>query len=559
MKRISLRVKFAVLLLVSIVAMLGLFVSWNYVSQRNQAEREMLEKAQILASEMDAVWKFFEWNQHQFDVDKDGNEGLYCVIAAKSVSKFFTEDTDYVIHYTNLTTRRPADAPDAFEIEALEAMHANPTVTEYYSATTDAQGRQVFRYAKPLYVTDSCLECHGDPAGEPDRFGFSKEGLELGDIAGAISIVMPIDLYMDGISSNINQGILTIGLVGAVLFAIILFGVSRLVTRPLREFETATARIEGGDLDVSLEGIGNRDEIHDLALRFNAMASQLRHLYESLEGQVETRTEQLASVNVELEQRRQQLEEANELLLKASQYKSDFLAIMSHELRTPLTSILAYTELWDEPVPPDMEEERTVIQEIQVNGQILLHMVDNILEMARMEDGRTKLSLEPVDMVDLVNTTEKTLHSLADRRKIKLTTTVSTDVPLFNADWEKLRRIIVNLVSNAIKFTKKGGWVALNVFCSEERDAILIQVSDNGKGISAEELPRIFERFTQAEQSSVKRYAGSGLGLAVVKELVEMMSGSVSVSSEQKNGSVFTVTIPIEKEEWEAQDENYAG
>ncbi|MDR1088251.1 MAG: DUF3365 domain-containing protein [Coriobacteriales bacterium] len=559
MKRASLRLKLTVLLIGAIVVMLGIFVSWNTVAQRSQAEREMLEKAQILSDEMDAVWKFFEVNQHQFEVDKDGNEGLYCVIAAKAVSKFFTEDTNYIIHYTNLSTRRPADTPDAFEVDALQAMHANPQVSEYYRLELDAEQQQVFRYAKPLFITESCLECHGDPAGELDQFGFAKEGLQKGDIAGAISIVMPIDIYLNSISNNINQGMITIALVAVVLFAVITFGVSRLVLRPLREFEAAAESIEGGDLNVNLEGIGGRDEIHDLALRFNSMAKQLKNLYDDLESQVETRTGQLAFANRELEMQRQQLEDTNLLLLRTSEYKSDFLAIMSHELRTPLTSILAYTELWELPALPSAEEERAVIQEIQANGHLLLNMVDNILEMARMESGRVELICEPVDMVDLVHMTENTLHSLANRRNIELSCEVSTDVPLINADWEKLRRIIVNLASNAIKFTKKGGQVSIRVTYLEDRASIKLLVSDNGIGIREEDVPSIFERFTQSEQSSMKRYSGSGLGLAVVRELVEILHGSITVESEHKKGSRFAVIIPVGDNDWEAHDEDNAG
>jgi signal transduction histidine kinase len=551
MRRTGLRLKFIVLLTSVIVVMLGVFVLWSNNAQQAQAEREMLEKAQILSREMDAVWEFFEVNQHQFNVGENGSDELYCVIAAKAVSKFFTEDSDYVIHYTNLTTRRPSDAPDEFETSALNALHANRDLAEFYGTESGTDEGQVFRYIKPLYVSESCLECHGDPQGELDKFGFPKEGQKVGDIAGAISIVMPIDLYMGGIRSNINQGIFIFALVAVAVFAVIFFGISRLVTKPLREFETAAERIEDGDLSVNLEGIGNRDEIHDLALRFNSMSKQLRNLYENLENQVETRTVQLASANRELEDQRRQLEEANRSLLELSQYKSDFLAIMSHELRTPLTSILAFTEMWEQSCAHKDEEEHAAVQEIQANGQILLNMVDNILEMARVETGKAELILETVDLVDLVSTVEGSLSFLAERRNITFTATVDPNVPLINADWEKLRRIIVNLISNAIKFTKKGGEVDVRVSRSPKGDQVLIAVSDTGIGISEENLEHIFERFTQSDRSSVKRYSGSGLGLAVVKELVEIQGGSIEVTSAHKKGSTFAVSIPMGDNDWE--------
>ncbi len=144
MKKFRLSIKFAILFIVIMALMSMAYFAWDSNSEQKQAEDEMLEKAQILSREMDAMWKFFEVNQHNFAKDDQGNYTLYCVIAAKSVSKFFTSDTDYVIHYTNSTTRRPADAPDDFEQRALQLMHDDRSITEYYEMTTDSDGKPVF-------------------------------------------------------------------------------------------------------------------------------------------------------------------------------------------------------------------------------------------------------------------------------------------------------------------------------------------------------------------------------------------------------------------------------
>jgi signal transduction histidine kinase len=552
MRFVSLRIKLTVLFVIVMAMMLGLFIVWNNTAETAQAEKEMLEKAQILSQEMDATWEFFETNQHQFAKDKNGNYALYCVVAAKSVSKFFSNRTDYTVHYTNLSTRKSIDAPDEFETEALQALHGDPERLEYYQTATDTDGRQVFRYVRPLYYTKSCLECHGEPKGELDSYGFAKEGMRVGDMAGAISIIMPIDLYMQGVNSSIWQGVVLFCAVILTGFLVIFFGTSRLVTHPLRKFELAAEQIEVGDLDVNLEGIGDRDEIHDLALRFNSMTRQLKTLYDDLESQVDERTgqlasanEQLASANEVLEQQRAQLEQANVLLQENNQYKSDFLAIMSHELRTPLTSILAFIEIWEDSEEATHEAEANTVLEIKENGQILLGMVDNILEMARAEAGRLELTREPIDFVDLVGITRGTLSFLAKRRNITLTTTVRPDVPIINADWEKIRRIIENLTSNAIKYTRKGGKVDVTVSYRASHGCIIITVSDNGVGIEEKDLPHIFERFTQSDKSSLRRYRGSGLGLAVVKELVEAHGGTIEVRSVHKQGSVFCVYLPV--------------
>ena len=534
---------------------LGAAGVFSAVSQQRQAEKEMLEKAQVLAQEMDAVWAFFETNQHQFKTDEQGNYELYCVIAAKSVSKFFTSETNYVIHYTNVTTRRASDAPDAFEAEALQACLADPTLEEYYGiADYEKKGTQVFRYMQPLYMGESCLECHGEPAGELDSFGYAKEGKHVGDIAGAVSIVMPIDLYLEDIEGNIASNVFFYSCILVVGFAVILFGVSRLVTKPLGKLEDATGRIEKGDFDIDVEGIGDRDEIQRLARRFESMAAQLKRSYEDLEGQVRERTGELARANAELERRREQLERANAVLQETNEFKSDFLATMSHELRTPLTSILAFTEIWENMDVERDERERAAVHEVRESGQLLLYMVDNILEMARSEAGKTALSIEPVDMMDLINAVEKPTGFLAQKRSIRLTACVDADVPIIMADWEKLRRIVENLVSNAIKYTRRGGDVQVRVRNDGVRGGIVVSVADNGIGISEENLPFVFDRYTQIDKSSQKRYSGSGLGLAVVKELVELHGGEVWVESEYKKGSTFSVFVPSGDNRW-SEDE----
>ncbi len=181
--------------------------------------------------------------------------------------------------------------------------------------------------------------------------------------------------------------------------------------------------------------------------------------------------------------------------------------------------------------------------EVKENGQILLEMVNNILEAARIDAGRAKMNYEWVDMVDLLSTVEGTIRPLSDRKSIELTTDVSPDVPLIYADWEKLRRIVENLVSNAVKFTKPGGRVEIKVTGAD--DTLHIAVQDTGIGIREEDIKRLFEKFMQLDQSAQRRYRGSGLGLAVVKDLVSAHEGTVEVYSVYKQGSTFTVNIPI--------------
>ena len=547
MKKMKLRGKTAIVLIVLLVVAVALNVAWSDYTQREQAEAEMLEKARILSYEMDAVWEFMDMNQDRIDTDSDGSynfKGLYCAIAGKSIAKILQRDTNYVIRYTNLEPRKKASMSDAYESDAIREFNAGTASEKYGIETYD--GQEVFRYVAPIYLEESCLDCHGGPAGELDVTGYPKEGMAVGDLIGVTSIIMPIDIYMAGIQDNVTRQVGYFSFVIVMIILAVYALITRLITRPLTEVESAVDQMENGNFEVNLEGIKGNGEIKDLAVKFDVMAGQLQTLYGSLEEQVKLRTAQLESANDLLEEQRSQLAQMNEELQAENQYKSDFLAIMSHELRTPLTSIIAFTEIWQQANAHRTEDEVAAVKEVKENGQLLLQMVNNILEMARVEAGRNELSVEPFDMMDLIGLVERSLGFLAERRSISLSTVVHPDVPIITADWEKIRRIVENLASNAIKFTRKGGSVCIEVSYQKEAERLAIAVSDTGIGIKEEDLPIIFERFAQSDRSAYRRYGGSGLGLAVVKELVEMHGGSIEVESVYKQGSTFTVFIPTE-------------
>ncbi|MDR1185797.1 MAG: DUF3365 domain-containing protein [Coriobacteriales bacterium] len=554
MRKAKLRTKIIGLLAgFSILALVANYF-WSDYYLHAQAQQEMLEKTSILARQMESSWEFIEINQKRIDTDSDGTynfKGIYCAIAGKSIGKLFMQRTDYSIRYVNLLPRNENAVADEFEKAAIGSFAQG--YNEYYGMTSYGNA-EVFRYVTPLYIKDSCLECHGSPAGEIDLTGYPKEGLAVGDIGGALSIIMPIDIYLANIDGSIQQQtIFTFG-VTLVIMIIIYFAMNRLVTRPLSKLEGAVHQVREGDFSVEFDDIVQTDEIGVLAGHFRSMTKQLEEVYNGLEDQVKDRTQQLIEANHILEQQRIQLEEANNLLKEESDYKSDFLATMSHELRTPLTSILAFTEVWQAKTPHD-DREWMAVQEIHENGQLLLQMVNNILETARIDAGRHSLNPEAFDLADLVRTVKSTIGFLANRKDIEFTSTIHKDVPLVFADAEKMRRIIENLTTNAIKYTQRGGRVDLEVSYDKKRNEVVIAISDNGMGIKEENLPYIFDRFVQIDRSSYRRYSGSGLGLAVVKELVAAHHGFVEVESALKVGSVFRVRIPVAMTDWEQTDE----
>lgn len=542
---VSLKVKFAVLFVLVAVLLLCFNTAWRLHVQNEQAEREMLETTQVLATEMDAIWDFMEINQSQFTKKEDGTYSLYCVVAAKVVAKLFTSKSDgVVVHYTNLHTRKDDDTPDGFEVRALEALHADPELSAYYELTTQADGSPAFRYVEPLYITESCLECHGDPAGELDAMGYPKEGLKEGDIAGAASIIMPAKTYMDNIRTNLIQETLLFLLLILCGLGVIFWGISKLVTRPVGQLEGAAASLEEGEFDVRVDAATVPDEITGLGRRFESMAEQLKNVYVGLESEVESRSAQIIKSNEVLERQRCELEAMNEMLQKDNRLKSDFLAMMSHELRTPLTSILAFADLWSNTNTPRNDDEEKIMEEMKANSQVLLSMVNNMLDLARMETGTPELMLEPVDVADVLHAVRRGMHFLAEKKGVAVTVEVNRSVPVILGDQEKLRRIVENLVSNAIKYAHAGGEVRVSAAYSCDEHLLIMSVSDDGCGIAEADQASIFERFVRGSAQKAGA-SGSGLGLALVRELVELYEGTIAVSSAVGCGSTFTVKLPV--------------
>jgi len=559
-RSIGIKTKIVGLLSFVLLLFLIIYIIWVYQDQRAKTESELVEQSEMLITEMNAFWKFISYNQDSINYTSDGvydYKGLHCAIAGKSVAKFFSQDSDYEISFTKFEPRNIYNTPDEYETEALHFLEQEyPARTSYYSFT-DYEGVPSFRYVSAMEVTQDCLDCHGIPAyeGEEDVTGYQKEGWKLKDMGGAVSVVVPTDTYFGNMRESIMSSIaFFIGILLLMAIAIY-FALTRLITRPLDDLRASLGEMEeksSAQLGVHHPAYSSR-EMDDLFDQFNSMSSTLSSLYENLESQVNDRTSQLSAANEELERQREHIEEVNNKLKQENRYKSDFLAIVSHELKTPLTSILAFSELMEQSVDSQDEKVQKQLEEIEKNSQILLEMVDNILATARIQTGSEKLNLELVDLNDIVGMVEATSESLALKKNITFETKVNTDVPLIISDWEKVRRIVLNLVSNAIKFTPIEGKVTVDVDYDQQEQSVLIKVADTGIGIPEDKQELIFERFTQENMSTVRRYGGSGLGLSLVKELASMLGGLVSVQSELGEGSVFTVILPVHESEGELE------
>lgn len=548
MERLRLREKFIIIILVTIFAVSVAFMIWLTRSQWSQMRDEMLEKARVMADEMEAVWEYMDDQQDVINYNSNGEyefKGLHCATVGKRVSEIFSKNSDYVFHYTSLNPRNPQDAPDEFEQEALLYLNDTSTGNEYSEITT-YNDKEVFRYVAELDMKASCLECHGQPAGELDVTGYPKEGWTLGDSAGAISIVIPMDIYTEDLRANICSGFL-IFVVLMILVSVILYvSISKLVVQPLSKLQSAVNQMAEGQSNVQVEEMSNQGEINDLVVCFNQMARELDSVYANLEGQVENRTAELLELNRVLERNQVQLEKVNESLREENQSKSDFLAVMTHELRTPLTSTIVFTDMLMELEEPQNEAEVDIIRRIRGNTESLLNTINNTLHLFRLEASQAEMALEVIDIVDVVGALEDRVMHIYEKKGIELSVDIGLNVPLFVADSDMIFHILENLLSNAGKFTCEGGWVQLKVDYAKSDRQIVFQVQDNGIGIAKEDLDRIFDKFVQSDRSMSRQYGGSGLGLTLVKHWTELHGGTVMVESELGKGSRFTVRIPAD-------------
>ena len=256
----------------------------------------------------------------------------------------------------------------------------------------------------------------------------------------------------------------------------------------------------------------------------------------------------------ELDKNKKALEESNQKLIELDQIKNRFFANISHELRTPLTLLLAPLETLMQKFNRTLDADtREVLTTMHSNGMRLLKLINDLLDLVRLESGRLEVRHESLNVSDFVKGLASAARQVADDKRLRLETIVDPELGSVIADRDKLEKIVLNLVFNALKFTPAGGRVELRA--EKKESSFVITVADTGMGIAAKSLPYVFDRFWQADGSSKRKYQGVGIGLALVKELTEVQGGKVNVESTEGKGTTFTVTLPYQKAEPVAKPE----
>ncbi len=298
------------------------------------------------------------------------------------------------------------------------------------------------------------------------------------------------------------------------------------IVRPLRLLAKAARQLGAGHWDMQLPPVRGHDEIGELTRSFNEMTAAIKVAYD------------------DLKQRTLELETANALAKENSRLKSEFMATMSHELRTPLNAIIGFSGVMMSGMGGELDSEAThMVQRIDANSTRLLGLINDILDIAKIEAGRLEIVNEPVSLAEMMKAWRAQMGVLAEKKGLAFDLNISPDIPAdIYMDRERLTQLVVNLLSNAFKFTEVGS-VTLSI--NRDKDKLLVDVSDTGIGIPPHAMNYIFDEFRQVDGSTRRAFGGTGLGLAIVRNLCRMMDGSIHVSSIMGKGSTFTVTLPL--------------
>ena len=431
---------------------------------------------------------------------------------------------------------------DYFEDHPPTGDVAAATAGEYREFRLPDQGK--YYYYQTVRAKESCLRCHDvRPAPGVPTEGVPPVGVAAGDLMAVVRVVMPDGLTKKAINWNrailLATAIMTVFLAMLAAYLIVRY----VIVKPLEHLRDVSDEVRRGNVQARAE-IHTADEFEELGVAFNRM----------LRGLVDTQ-EELQKVNESLDGKVDELARANLHLYEMNRMKSDFLATMSHELRTPLNSIIGFSDVLGSIQSLD-DKQRRYVQNIRTSGRMLLDMINDILDLAKIEAGKTEIRPVTFDIESVVSAQCDMARPMAEKKAIDVTFEIGPGLEAVEQDQSKVQQILANLLSNAVKFTPGGGRVEVTARLDDTTDPsrpeIVMDVSDSGVGIAAEEQQAIFEKFRQGkvfqkgDDAMTREISGTGLGLSIVRELCRLLGGDVTLESQLGRGSRFTIRLPAQ-------------
>ncbi len=469
-------------------------------------------------------------------------------MVTRELSKYSREKGLYWFHITSLNLINQANAPDEFERKALIEFEKNG-LKEFISIDT-IENANFLRYISPLYIEESCLECH------------AHQGYKVGDIRGAISVTIPVDKTLAAISENkksmfVHAIIITLALMSAMFLMM-----NKIVLNPVRKLKSAIRQFSEGTYRPE-NRLKTGDEFEDVCRAFAEMADTLTEYHSCLNGKIKAATKDLEEMNSKLLQ-------TNKLLCEVNANKSDFIARASHELRTPLTSIkgamdyisakLSSNLQRQHPEKISLDDLHIFFEVIKKNSERLIRMVNIMLDLERIEANKSEMNFTSSNLSYLIAETMANLQINADEKGIILNACIPDNLTVF-VDEDRIRQVIINLLSNAIKFSPPNSEITINAY--QNSSYVVTEICDEGPGIPASEHQKVFEKFYRNGNKE-----GTGLGLTICKAIIEAHNGVIGVKSlydglevfsgkyNKKSGSCFYFMLPLWDETgYEIQDE----
>ncbi len=496
---------FLVVVAISVPAVLALIQNQNKILQ---------EQAHIRAQ---AIYQMIVVTRQYVADNRDIIEPVPAVVT-KELAKYADHMADFKFHITSDKLVNPENAPSSFEKYAGYKIKKEK-LKEYSDVFIDKDNKKIYRYAAPLFINESCLNCH------------NHQDYRINDYRGLISINFPLDEMEESIASNneITSHAAAIGII--LLIVSISFSIYWMVIRHLTTLEKAADAMRLGERCET--NINTNDEIETLSHAFDQMSMQIANNEEILKSNLENAVSKYIDLVKELELKNEKLDSVNKL-------KSDLLDSIAHEIRTPLTKILSYSELLqDERVleQEDMHEKFTTALKQNVN--VLKNMFNDIITLSRLEHDQHIYHPIHIQIEDLIDDLLHNAEMEINNKSLKIKKNVEP-CTIF-VDGETFSIAVSNIISNALKYSRNQGNIEIKGMV--DNNNYILSFKDYGIGVAEEDISRLFDRFHRGENAK-KEYAGTGLGLSIVSRIIKAHKGTVTIDSEIDKWTLVTITIP---------------